>query len=281
MNEKFKLQLFSNPEFGELEFINIDGKPYAAATPIAKALRYVNPEAAIKRHCKGCLKQTVWVQTGIKKDGTPAMRETEKNFIPEGDLFRLIVNSEMPKAQEIELWIFDEVLPSIRVTGSYIPAQLTDNEKFLQIAQNAVELERRVMVTEERQTALETKVNNAVKIFATSDRSWKESMEIAIKELVEARGSALDTRFKGMLYKELEAVAGVDIQDRLIRRCNRMKKQGASSNECKDVTKLDIISYDKKLRPIFEGIIKKYQALYVTEQIELVIDTDKYREEIL
>ena len=41
-------------------------------------------------------------------------------FIPEGDVYRLIIRSKLPKAEEFEKWVFDEVLPSIRQTGNYI-----------------------------------------------------------------------------------------------------------------------------------------------------------------
>ena len=48
------------------------------------------------------------------------MRKTEVNFIDEGNLYRLIVKSKLPQAQQFERWVFDEVLPMIRRTGMYI-----------------------------------------------------------------------------------------------------------------------------------------------------------------
>lgn len=42
------------------------------------------------------------------------------NYIPEGDLYRLIVSSKPPKAEEFERWVFNEVLPQIRYNGGYI-----------------------------------------------------------------------------------------------------------------------------------------------------------------
>ena len=116
---KNELQLFNNPEFGEIRMIEVDGKPYGAATDIAKALGYSNPHKAIGDHCKGVTKREVGVQTGIKADGTPAMQRVKVNFIPEGDLYRLIVNSQLPAAEKFERWVFDEVLPAIRKTGTY------------------------------------------------------------------------------------------------------------------------------------------------------------------
>jgi prophage antirepressor-like protein len=43
----------------------------------------------------------------------------ELNFIPEGDLYRLIIRSKLPAAERFERWVFDEVLPQIRQTGGY------------------------------------------------------------------------------------------------------------------------------------------------------------------
>ena len=117
MNE---LQLFNHADFGEMRIIHIDGKMYIEATAAAKALGYVNAKAAISRHCMGVVKRAIGVQTGIKADGTPSIQEIEMNFIPEGDLWRLIVRSQLESAQKFERWIFDEVLPTIRQTGAYV-----------------------------------------------------------------------------------------------------------------------------------------------------------------
>ena len=44
----------------------------------------------------------------------------EMLFIPEGDVYRLIVHSKLPSAERFERWVFDEVLPSIRKHGAYM-----------------------------------------------------------------------------------------------------------------------------------------------------------------
>lgn len=48
-------------------------------------------------------------------------RMQQVNFIPEGDLYRLIIHSRLPAAERFEKWVFDEVLPTIRREGGYIP----------------------------------------------------------------------------------------------------------------------------------------------------------------
>lgn len=106
MNE---LQIFNNAEFGEVRTVEINGKPYFMALDIAKALGYARPADAISAHCKGSVKHRVLTNGG----------EQEAKFIPEGDIYRLIVRSNLPSAEKFESWVFDEVIPSIRKTGKY------------------------------------------------------------------------------------------------------------------------------------------------------------------
>ena len=103
------IKVFSNTEFGELGVMIIDGKEYFPATRCAKILGYKEPEKAIREKCKG-----------VSKLDTPTAGGTQKvNYIPEGDLYRLIVSSKLPAAEKFERWVFEEVLPSIRKTGGY------------------------------------------------------------------------------------------------------------------------------------------------------------------
>lgn len=106
MNE---LQIFSSTEFGELRTIEEGDKIYFVASDVAKMLGYAKPNNAVSAHCKGTLKRGIPTGGGVQ----------QMNVIPEGDLYRLIVNSELPSAEKFESWVFDEVLPAIRKTGGY------------------------------------------------------------------------------------------------------------------------------------------------------------------
>lgn len=116
-----EIQIFNNEQFGKIRMVEIDDKPYFVATDIAKALRYVNPNDAIKKHCR-------WVAKCEVPHPQSKNKTLEVNVIPEGDMYRLITNSELPSAEKFESWVFDEVLPQIRKTGSYqipkIPKEL-------------------------------------------------------------------------------------------------------------------------------------------------------------
>ncbi|MDZ5038415.1 phage antirepressor, partial [Clostridium perfringens] len=47
-------------------------------------------------------------------------------FMPESDLFRLIVHSKLPYAEKFEKWVFDEILPSIRAKGIYATPKVVE-----------------------------------------------------------------------------------------------------------------------------------------------------------
>jgi prophage antirepressor-like protein len=112
-NMKPQVQQFYSEEFGSIDILMIDGKPYFPATECAKALGYRNPHDAISKHCRYLAKREV------PHPQSPG-KTLETNFIPEGDLYRLITRSKLPSAERFEKWVFDEVLPTIRKHGAYV-----------------------------------------------------------------------------------------------------------------------------------------------------------------
>lgn len=112
------VQLFSNPKFGDIRIVEIEGKPYFVGNDVANALGYSSPKDAISRHCKGATFHRLSDNQGI-------MRETK--VIPQGDIYRLAAKSELPGAEEFESWIFDDVLVSIANYGAYMAPQTIDS----------------------------------------------------------------------------------------------------------------------------------------------------------
>jgi anti-repressor protein len=112
------LSTFKSKEFGTLQVVIISGKEYFPASDCARILGYKNPRKAIIDHCKGVTKRDTLTNGGMQ----------EISFIPEGDLYRLIIKSKLPSAERFERWVFDEVLPQIRQTGGYIPTKSNDSD---------------------------------------------------------------------------------------------------------------------------------------------------------
>lgn len=126
MNE---LEIFRNDEFGEVRTVMVDDKPYFCGNDVAKALGYAKPNNAISAHCRATLKQGIPISGKIQ----------DVNFIPEGDVYRLIMKSKLPNAEKFESWVMDEVLPTIRRHGAYMSSEviertLTDPDYLIQLA---------------------------------------------------------------------------------------------------------------------------------------------------
>lgn len=100
------------------------------------------------------------------------------------------------------------------------------------------------------------KVTAAYVAPISSGDNWQESANHTINALVE-HFCLNHQMFRRELYEELERESGCDLQQRLTRLKNRMKAAGATVTQCRTVTKLTIISQDKKLRSIFIGILRR------------------------
>lgn len=100
------------------------------------------------------------------------------------------------------------------------------------------------------------KVTAAYTAPIASGDNWQESANHTINALVE-HFCLNHQMFRRELYEELERESGCDLQQRLTRLKNRMKAAGATVTQCRAVTKLTIISQDKKLRSIFIGILRR------------------------
>lgn len=132
--DNIKMEVFRNNEFGSVRIIQEGEKYLFCGSDVARALGYARPNDAISRHAKGTLKRRILTNGG----------EQEMLFIAEGDVYRLITHSKLPSAQRFEVWVFDEVLPTIRKHGAYMTQpilnQVMENpEVVLLMAQRMLE----------------------------------------------------------------------------------------------------------------------------------------------
>jgi prophage antirepressor-like protein len=164
MNE---LQIFNSEEFGDIRTAEIDGKPYFVGADVAKALGYNNPRDAVSRHCKGVVKRDTPTSSGIQS----------MSYINEGDLYRLIMKSKLPSAEKFESWVMDEVLPTIRKTGSY-QKPLTTVEQIQVIATGFLDHEERLNRLENTMTidyAQQESIRDLVSSVVIAHLGGKES----------------------------------------------------------------------------------------------------------
>lgn len=109
MNE---LQIFKNPDFGQVRVIEQNGEPWFVGKDVATILGYAKPLNALATHIDedDSLKQGLIDSIGRKQDTI---------FINESGLYSLILSSKLPTAKQFKRWVTSEILPSIRKNGTY------------------------------------------------------------------------------------------------------------------------------------------------------------------
>ena len=173
MNE---IQIFSNPEFGNMRTVIKDGEPWFVGKDVAEILGYEKPTKAISDH----------VDEEDKKmgprNGAPSIIDTLGRkqypvFINESGLYSLILSSKLPGAKRFKHWVTSEVLPAIRKTGGYIPVDSGMSD--MEVLARAVLISKKTIdVLKEENRKLET-ANEAMKpkaLFADAYAATKDGI---------------------------------------------------------------------------------------------------------
>lgn len=136
MNE---IQVFNNPEFGQMRTLTIDGEPWFVGKDVAQVLGYQNPSKALADH--------VDAEDKLNNDSLLSLGQRGGWIINESGLYSLILSSKLPSAKKFKHWVTSEVLPSIRKTGSFFGGSKELQAIFM--------LDHRTVEHEQRITALE------------------------------------------------------------------------------------------------------------------------------
>ena len=257
------LQIFSNPEFGSIRTLDEDGKVIFAATDVAKALGYSNPRDAISKHCRYVAKRDVPHPQAPDKT-------IEMSFIPEGDVYRLITHSNLPDAEKFEHWLFDDMLPTLRKTGSYSIVQADPNlPPELAMVEGLLNSMKQMYSTQQRHDkAIEqlTESMDTMKEVMTTDVNgdWRTACGHAIQAVARklGGGKAYEEAWNEV-YTEMER-NGFFVRRRLENRKKSAAAQGMSPTYVRKLNALDVIadSKDKKLMSAFINATKKLAAAH-------------------
>lgn len=136
------IQIFNNPEFGQVRAVTINDEPWFIGKDVAMTLGYAKPENAIASHVDAEDKTSTLIQ------GSGSNYKSKTILINESGLYSLILFSKLPTAKKFKRWVTSEVLPAIRKTGGYIPhdEEMSDAEimaKAFQISQRTIEEQHR------------------------------------------------------------------------------------------------------------------------------------------
>lgn len=212
-------------------------------------------------------------------------QEGKHYFVLEGELKREFLNNHQiddgsKNAFRIYLWTEKGVLLHAKSLGTdkawevyemlietYFNKQqilkpMTQLEIVAAMAQSMVQFEKKLTETETLANKASRQITSALDIFTTPLKDdWRHEMNEKVNQMCLEHGLSY-LQFRHDIYVELESTARVDLNSRQLRLRTRMKKNGSTVTDCKAISKLDIIERDPKLKPIFEGIVRKYQAKY-------------------
>lgn len=228
-NASSAIKLFENPLF-KVRVIMRCSDPWFVAKDVATCIAHSDTSAM----CKLCREKDVAIVNG--KEYSADLAEYSKGFsddssenpkkggnpnitvISESGLYRILAKCNLPKCEPFESWVFDEVLPSIRKTGSYSVAQTTlAIPKTLPEALRAYadEVERReaaekraITAEVERDEAIRTKAqigsSREATAMATASAKSKECKRLTTEneELKDAVGRGSSWRTVSMMKAE-------------------------------------------------------------------------------
>lgn len=164
------IQIFKSEHFGEVRVTEIDNKPMFAASDVAKALGYSRPADAVTAHCKG---GAILPTPSTNQFGAVVMQDMK--YITESDVYRLVMRSKLPQAEQFQDWLCDDVLPSIRKHGAYatpdtVEKMIANPDFAIQLLQTLKEERmKRIAIEAEREAARPKEL--FADAVATSDRS--------------------------------------------------------------------------------------------------------------
>jgi prophage antirepressor-like protein len=122
------IQIFNNPEFGEIRTVVIDDEPWFMGKDVAAVLRYGDGNEkskalanAISDHVDEDDKKLMPYEffKGLQNGDLKNISHYGAIIINESGLYSLIFGSKLSSAKKFKKWVTSEVLPAIRKTGSY------------------------------------------------------------------------------------------------------------------------------------------------------------------
>ncbi|OCG66299.1 hypothetical protein A9G41_12970 [Gilliamella sp. Nev5-1] len=154
----------------------INNQIWFLANDVCSILEYKNSRRAIELHCK---EKGVTKRYTLTKGGNQEMI-----YISEANLFRLIIKSKQEKAVIFEEWVMEDLLPTIRKTGSYSLTISTEQQQAIKQAVN-----ERSYRTGEHYQAIYTKFYENFKI-----PRYQDLLASKFDEAIEWLGGVAKTR---------------------------------------------------------------------------------------
>ena len=186
------LQLFTFNEHAIRMILDEHGEPWWVAKDVCDVLRYADSHDAVKRHCK--------YAKLLKAGKTPVLDLPNRGLliIPESDLYRLILGSKQADAVRFQVWVTEQMLPSIRKKGSYVAPTPEAQDRVLEEMPTellfAHAIQRAARTIDDQRALIEAKDQAIIAARTVIEDLGKENQELwpwaqSFKHMADADGA--------------------------------------------------------------------------------------------
>jgi prophage antirepressor-like protein len=172
---RMNIQVFNNPQFGEIRTAGTAEQPLFCLSDICKVLDLRVSPTKDRLNAKG-----------VTQIDTPTAGGTQTMyFVNEQNLYKVIMRSDKPQAEPFQDWVCGEVLPSIRKTGSYSVEQLSRKQLALMVVQAEEEKERLALENKQKADEIAHKnkiIENQSKYVSFAKNAFDSDSEVDIGE---------------------------------------------------------------------------------------------------
>lgn len=168
------LQLFTDKGF-KIRVIMRCAEPWFVAKDVATCIEHKD----VSTMCKLCREKDKVVESASNFDSADLAESGNSRItlISEAGLYRILAKCNLPKCEPFELWVFDEVLPSIRKTGSYCVNQ-TQQQSMMCLPQD-YESALEALLTEVRKNkALQAELSYEKEAHEKDNEDFKTGLDI-------------------------------------------------------------------------------------------------------
>ena len=256
-----ELQIFKNPDFGEIRTIEREGEPWFVGKDVAAALGYAKPLNALATH----IDEDDSLKQGLT-DNMGRMQETI--FINESGLYSLVLSSKLPTAKKFKRWVTSEVIPSVRKTGGYsLPRDLSRLSPEMQmlklLTDKAIENELAQQEQARQLQQVEQKVEHIRELVGINPNGWREDCRKLIVKIARGMGGNEYIReVNNEVFGLVDKRAGVSLETRLTNKRRRMAEEGVCKSKRDRLSKVDVIAEDKKLIEIYIKVVRELAVKY-------------------